>query len=161
MKRSCTKIEKQLIAYLTRQLEEARAREVREHLAVCPACSREVEGLQAAWDVMGTSFPEEDFKDISRSVLATITNTERRTGLMDTLLTMLVRVPSPVLGAFVALLALPAGVYLGKTLYLDTAYALNPEPAITAPAEELPLDVFNDFPDDSIGSVYINLGEVS
>ncbi len=161
MKRSCTKIEKQLIAYLTRQLEEARAHEVREHLAVCPACSREVEELQAAWDVMGTPFPEEDFKDISRSVLATITNTERRTGLMDTLLTMLARVPSPVLGAFVALLALPAGVYLGKTLYLDTAYALNPDPAITAPAEELPLDVFNDFPDDSIGSAYINLGEVS
>jgi hypothetical protein len=161
MNRSCTKIRKHLIAYLTRQLEEARAREVKEHLAGCLLCSEEAEELRAAWDVMGTSFPEEDFKDISRSVLATITNAERRTGLMDTLLTMLVRVPSPVLGAFVALLALPAGVYLGKALYLDTTYALNPEQAISAPAEELPLDVFNDFPDDSIGSVYVNLGEDS
>jgi anti-sigma factor RsiW len=161
MKRSCTTIRKQLIAYLTRQLEEDRAREVKEHLAGCLLCSREAEELQAAWDVMGTSFPEEDFKDISRSVLAAITHTERRTVLIDTLLTMLIRVPSPVLGAFVALLALPAGVYLGKTIYLDTAYARNQEPAITATADELPLDVFNDFPDDSIGSVYVDLGEDS
>jgi anti-sigma factor RsiW len=161
MKRSCTKIRKQLIAYLTRQLEEDRAREIKGHLAFCPVCSREAEELQAAWNLLGTPQPDEDFRDISRSVLATITNAERRTGLMDTLLAMLVRVPSPVLGAFVALLALPAGVYLGKTLYLDTTYALNPEQAITSPVEELPLDVFNDFPDDSIGSVYVNLGEDS
>lgn len=161
MKRSCTKIKKQLIVYLTQQLEEDRAREVKEHLAGCLLCRREAEELQAAWNVMGTSFPEDDFKDISRSVLAAITHAESRTGLMETVLTMLVRVPSPVLGTIVALLALPAGIYLGKTLYLDTAYALNPEQAMTAPAEELPLDVFNDFPDDSIGSVYVNLGEDS
>jgi anti-sigma factor RsiW len=159
MKSHCGTIRKHLIAYLTRQLEEDRAREVKEHLAVCLLCSREAEELQAAWDVMGTCFPEEDFKDISPSVLATIANAEHQTGLMGALLTMLVRAPSPVLGAFVVLLALPAGVYLGKTLYLDTAYALNPEQAIAAPAEELPLDVFHDFPDDSIGSVYVNLGE--
>ena len=161
MKSHCGTIRKQLIAYLTRQLEEDRAREVKEHLTGCLLCSREAEDLQSAWDVMGTSFPEEDFKDISRSVLAAITHAEHRTGLMDTLLTMLVRVPSPVLGTIVALLALPAGIYLGKTLYLDTAYALNPEQEITAQVEELPLNIFNDFPDDSIGSVYVNLGEDS
>ena len=161
MKSHCGTIRKQLIAYLTRQLEEDRAREVKEHLTGCLLCSREAEELQAAWDVMGTSFSEEDFKDISRSVLAAITHAEHRTGLMDTLLTMLVRVPSPVLGTIVALLALPAGIYLGKMLYLDTAYALNPEQEITAQVEELPLNVFNDFPDDSIGSVYVNLGEDS
>lgn len=161
MKRSCTKIRKQLIAYLTRQLEEDGAREVKEHLAGCLLCSREAEDLQAAWDVMGTSFPEEDFKDISRSVLASITHAERRTGLMDALLTMLVRVPSPVLGTIVALFAVPAGIYLGKTIYLNTAYAFYPEQEITAQVEELPLNIFNDFPDDSIGSVYVNLGEDS
>jgi anti-sigma factor RsiW len=161
MKRSCTKIRKQLIAYLTRQLEEDHAREIEGHLAVCPDCSRESEGLQAAWNLLGAPRPDQNFRDISRSVLAAIAHDERRTGLMDTLLTMLVRVPSPVLGAVVALLALPAGIYLGKTLYLDTAYALNPEQEITAQMEELPLHIFNDFPDDSIGSVYVNLGEDS
>jgi anti-sigma factor RsiW len=161
MKRSCTKIRKQLIAHLTRQLGEDRAREVKEHLARCALCRRETEELQAAWDLLGTPRPDEDFKDISRSVLAAITHAERHTGLIGKLLTMLVRAPSPVLGTVIALLALPAGIYLGKTLYLNTAYAIYPEQEITVQAEELPLDIFNDFPDDSIGSVYVNLEEDS
>jgi|GEM_PF-1273855 hypothetical protein len=159
MKRSCTKIRKYLIAGLTRQCDDDRAREVKEHLAACPLCSREAEELQAAWDLLEAPLPDEGFKDISRRVLATITSAGQQTGLMGKLLTMLVRAPSPVLGTIIALLALPAGVYLGKTLYLNTAYALYPEPEVTAATGELPLDIFNDFPDDSIGSVYIDLGE--
>jgi len=72
---------------------------------------------------------------------------------------LLFRTPAPALGTLIALLALPTGIYLGKNLYLNTAYALNPEEVVAAPAEALPLDIFNDFPDDSIGSVYVNLGE--
>jgi len=161
MKRSCTKIRKHLVAYLTRQLEGDRTREIKEHLTGCPLCSREAEELQAAWDLMGTRLPEEDFKDISLGVLATIKSAAHKINLMGKFLTMLVRAPSPVLATVIVLLALPAGIYLGKNLYLNTAYALYPEKEITAQAEELPLDIFNDFPDDSIGSVYVNLGEDS
>jgi anti-sigma factor RsiW len=161
MKPYCTEITKHLIAYLTRQLDGDRARKVKEHLDGCPLCGREAEELRAVWDLMGAPLPDDDFKDISRSVLAAITSAAHKTSLTGKFLTMLVRAPSPVLGTVIALLALPAGIYLGKALYLNTAYAFHPEEEIAAQAEELPLDIFNDFPDNSIGSVYIDLGEDS
>jgi len=158
MKQPCTKVRKHLIAHLTRQLGEDRSREISEHLSCCPLCSREAEELKEVWEFMGTPFPDEEFKDISLAVRATINSTEHKTSLLGKCLTMLVRAPSPVLGTIIALLALPAGIYLGKNLYLNTAYVLFPEEQVQARTEELPLDIFNDFPDDSIGSIYVNLG---
>jgi hypothetical protein len=159
MNRSCKKIRKHLLAFLTRQLEEDRARAVKEHLTGCPLCSREAEELQAAWELMGTPLPGEQFRDIASGVLARIKRAEHKTGLLGKFVIMLVRTPSPALGALIALLALPAGIYLGKNLYLNTAYALHSGGEITAQAEDLPLDVFYDFPDNTIGSVYVNLDE--
>ncbi len=159
MNRSCKKIRKHLFAFLTRQLEEDRAREVKEHLAGCPACSREAEDLQAAWELIGTPLPDEHFRDIASGALARIKSAEHTTNLLGKFVTMLIRTPSPALGTLIALLALPAGIYLGKNLYLNTAHALYHEEAITAQVEELPLDIFSDFPDDSIGSVYVTLDE--
>jgi hypothetical protein len=157
MKRSCKKARNNIMPLLTGQLAEERAREVKEHLAGCPLCSREAADLGAAWETLGTALPEEHFKDIAPGVLATIKSTEHRDNLLYKFMNLLFRTPA--LGTLIALLALPTGIYLGKNLYLNTAYALNPEEVVAAPAEALPLDIFNDFPDDSIGSVYVNLGE--
>lgn len=158
MKRSCKKIRKHLFAFLTRQLEADHARNVKEHLTGCSLCSREAEDLRAAWELMGTPFPEEQFRDISSDVLAKISRAEQKTNLLGSFVTMLVRTPSPALGTLIALLALPTGIFLGKNLYLNTAYALHTE-EVTIPAQELPLNIFNDFPDDSLGSIYVNLHE--
>jgi len=157
MKRSCKKARKNIMPFLTGQLTEERAREVKEHLAGCPLCSREADDLGAAWETLGSALPEEHFKDIAPGVLATIKSAGHRDNLLNKLMNLLFRTPA--LGTLIALLALPTGIYLGKNLYLNTAYALNPEEVVAAPAEALPLDIFNDFPDDSIGSVYVNLGE--
>ena len=159
MKRSCKKSRKNLMPFLTGQLAEERAREVKAHLADCPLCSREAADLGAAWELLGTSLPDEHFKDIAPGVLATIKSSEHRDNILNKFITLLFRTPAPALGTLIALLALPTGIYLGKNLYLNTAYALNPEEVVAAQAEALPLDIFNDFPDDSIGSVYVNLGE--
>ena len=157
MKRSCKKARKNIMPFLTGQLAEERAREVKEHLAFCPLCSREAADLGAAWETLGTALPEEHFKDIAPGVLATIKSAGHRDNLLNKFMNLLFRTPA--LGTLIALLALPTGIYLGKNLYLNTAYALNPEEVVSAPAEGLPFDIFDDFPDDSIGSVYVNLGE--
>ncbi len=159
MKRSCKKSRKNLMSFLTGQLAEERAREVKAHLADCPLCSREAADLGAAWELLGTPLPDEHFKDIAPGVLATIKSAGYRDNLLNKFMTLIFRTPAPALGTLIALLALPTGIYLGKNLYLNTAYALNPEEVVAAQAEALPLDIFNDFPDDSIGSVYVNLGE--
>jgi hypothetical protein len=132
---------------------------VKEHLAGCPLCSREADDLGAAWETLGSALPEEHFKDIAPGVLATIKSAGHRDNLLNKFINLLFRTPAPALGTLIALLALPTGIYLGKNLYLNTAYALNPEEIVAAQAEALPFDIFNDFPDDSIGSVYVNLGE--
>jgi len=159
MKRSCKKARKNLMPFLTGQMAEERAREVKAHLADCPLCSREAADLGAAWELLGTPLPDEHFKDIAPGVLATIKSSGHRDNLLNKFMILLFRTPAPAMGTLIALLALPTGIYLGKNLYLNTAYALNPEEAVAAQAEALPLDIFNDFPDDSIGSVYVNLGE--
>lgn len=161
MKPSCGTIKKNLIAYLTMQLEEDRARRVRDHLTGCPSCSREAEDLQAAWDLMGMPLPEEAFKDISKNVLAKVKSSKERSAFSETCLTLLFRAPSPVLGALIALLAIPAGFYLGKNLYLETADVFFPGEHIQAQAQELPTDIFNDFPEDSLGDIYVALDEES
>ena len=159
MKRSCKKARKNIMPFLTGQMAEERAREVKAHLADCPLCSREAADLGAAWKLLGTPLPDEHFKDIAPGVLATIKSSGHRDNLLNKFMILLFRTPAPALGTLIALLALPTGIYLGKNLYLNTAYALNPEEVVAAQAEALPLDIFNDFPDDSIGSVYVNQGE--
>ena len=159
MKRSCKKARKNIMPFLAGQMAEERAREVKAHLADCPLCSREAADLGAAWKLLGTPLPDEHFKDIAPGVLATIKSSGHRDNLLNKFMILLFRTPAPAMGTLIALLALPTGIYLGKNLYLNTAYALNPEEVVAAQAEALPLDIFNDFPDDSIGSVYVNLGE--
>lgn len=159
MKRSCKKTRINLMPYLTGRIEEKDSREVREHLSVCPECSREAADLHAAWERLEIAMGDETFKDITPNVLHRIKSAECKTGLMMKLAAVLTGTPAPALGTLIVLLALPAGIYLGKNLYRVTALAYQPAEEITASPEELPLDIFSDFPDDSIGGVYMNLDE--
>jgi hypothetical protein len=60
---ACPGITDVLVAYDDGELDAARAQEVRDHLAACPACSRELDGLRGAMNLVGeylASPPEEE-----------------------------------------------------------------------------------------------------
>jgi hypothetical protein len=46
---------KQLLGYLSGNLDQASARIVQEHLSICAGCRRKYEGLQTTWAVLGQS----------------------------------------------------------------------------------------------------------
>ena len=54
MERACKKARKHLFAYLNLQLEEQTAKEIEGHIARCPLCRKEAEGLRATWNLLGS-----------------------------------------------------------------------------------------------------------
>ena len=163
MKSACKKTRESLIAYLTQQLQEKNAREVAQHLAACPLCSREAEELQSTWKLIGEYPLDERFADITGVVLEKAKSAEDTDTLIRKIINTVVRIPVPALCTFIAVLALPAGIYLGKNLHLNlsTTYAAYRENEVPAELDELPLDIFNDFPEYSLGGIYENLANDS
>jgi len=159
MKSTCRKTRKSLVAFLTRQLKEKNAREVAQHLAACTLCSREAEELQSTWKLIGEYPLDEGFTDITGVVLEKAKSAEDADTLIGKIINTVVRIPVPALCTFIAVLALPAGFYLGKHLHLDvsTTYTAYREKEIAAELDGLPLDIFNDFPEHSLGGIYENL----
>jgi len=163
MKRVCKKTREHLISFITYQLKEQDARDVAAHLAACPPCSREAQDLQSTWELMGEHPIDGPFNDIAGVVLGKVRSADDTETVLGRFINRVLRIPVPALCTFMAVLALPAGIYLGKNLHFNlsaASAAYRAEEAASEP-EELPLEIFSDFPENSLGSIYDNLANAS
>lgn len=159
MERACKKTRKHLFAYLNLQLEDQTARDIEGHLARCPLCRKEAEGLQSTWNLLGTYSIDKDFPDLMPGILAKMERAGRKYNIFQQVADTLFRIPAPALSLLILMLAIPPGTILGKNLYftLSTAQNISLQETHAPPSEELPLHIFADFPEQSLGTVYMNL----
>lgn len=155
MKSTCRETRKQLIPFTTQQLGGGNARDVADHLSACPLCRQEAEELQKTWELMGRHPVDERFKDITGAVVEKARSADERETLLGKIITLTLRVPAPALCTFIAVLALPAGIYLGKHLHLtlSAASAAYRAEEVAAETGEPPLDIFKDLSGYSLGSI--------
>jgi len=159
MEITCKKARKNLIPYLNLQLEEETAREIEEHMARCPLCRKEAEGLRATWNLLGNYSIDRDFPDLMPGILEKIGRAGEKNTIFQHVADILFRLPAPALSLLILLLAIPPGTLLGKNLYFTFSNAKNIslQEAHVTPPEELPLHICADFPEQSLGTIYMNL----
>ena len=159
MKRPCKKVRKNLIAFLNHQLEEEKAKEIEQHLNGCSLCKKEEEELRLTWNLLGRLPIDKDFPDISKGVLERIDREGQKSSFFQRFIEKITLIPAPAFSLLIFFLAIPPGTLLGKNLYfaLSGSYHTSLRETQVVYAEELPLDVFGDFPGQSLGSIYVNL----
>lgn len=159
MKHSCKKVRKKLIAFLNHQLEEDKAKEIEQHLSGCSSCRKEEEELRATWNLLGRFPIDKEFPDISNGILEYIGREGQQYSLFQRFMEKITLIPAPALSLLIFFLAIPPGTLLGKNLYfaLSGSYQRSLRETQIVYAEDLPLDVFSDFPEQSLGNVYVNL----
>ena len=159
MERTCKKTRKNLLAYLKLQLEEKKAKEIEGHMARCPLCRKEAEELQATWNLLGSYSIDRDFPDLMPGIMEKMDTAGNKYTVFESIADLLFRIPAPALCLLMLILAIPPGTLLGKNLYFTFS---NPKTAYlqetyVTPSEELPLHIFADFPEQSLGTIYMNL----
>ena len=159
MESTCKKARKHLIAYLNLHLEEETAREIEGHIARCPLCRKEAEGLRAAWNLLGSYSIDRDFPDLMPGILEKMDRAGEKYTIFQHVADILFRLPAPALSLLMLVLAIPPGTLLGKNLYftLSKAKNISLQETYVTPSEELPLHIFADFPEQSLGTIYMNL----
>ena len=149
---NCKQVQKQLKAYLDKELPESVAEQVSRHTRSCPSCAQEAETLAKTWDLL-LELPEaRDVPDLIPTTLARIT-TEQEQSLLDKIGRWFVPVPVPALAATALVIGLFIGIGLGNiisTNYLEVRQTEDP----------LYLEVFHDVPPDSVGDAYIKVNYV-
>ncbi|MFH1007873.1 MAG: zf-HC2 domain-containing protein [Candidatus Latescibacterota bacterium] len=147
----CEKVQRTLSAFLDGEVSRKQALEISEHVAGCPPCQLEAESLSAVWVQLGEMPAMDPTPFFWTRLNARITQVERRSFSLDTVLGFLGRlvVPATVVAASVV------GLWIGGTLY-DARGGDQPEvwEQVTA---SLYLDALDDFPAHSIGSDYVQL----
>jgi len=159
MESTCKKARKHLFAYLNLQLEEKKAKEIEGHMARCPLCRKEAEGLRATWNLLGNYSIDKDFPDLMPGILEKMDTAGQKYNIFQQVADILFRIPAPALCFLILILAIPPGTLLGKNLYFTFSTAQNTylQETYRAQSEELPLHVFADFPEQSLGTIYMNL----
>ena len=159
MERTCKKARKHLIAYLNLQLEEQTAREIEGHIARCPLCRKEAEGLRATWNLLGSYSIDKEFPDLMPGILEKMDRAGEKYNIFQHVADILFRLPAPALSFLILILAIPPGTLIGKNLYFTFSSEKNTylQETYGAPSEELPLHIFADFPEQSLGTIYMNL----
>jgi len=159
MRRVCKKVRKKLPAFLNYQLEVKKAKEVEQHLDTCSLCKREAEELRLTWNLLDRDKIDEDFPDLLNGILERIEREGERIPLFHLFIEKVTRIPAPALCLIIFLIAIPPGAFLGKNLYLtlSSSYPHYQREAQSVYSEEIPLDIFDDFPGQSLGNVYLNV----
>ena len=159
MESTCKKARKHLIAYLNLQLEEETAREIEGHIARCPLCRKEAEVLRATWNLLGSYSIDRDFPDLMPGILEKMDAAGEKYNIFQQVADIFFRLPAPALSLLILILAIPPGTLLGKNLYFTFSNAKNIslQETYVTPSEGLPLHIFADFPEQSLGTIYMNL----
>ena len=159
MKRACKKAQKKLIAYLNLQLEEEKTRIIEEHLASCSLCKQEAEKLQATWDLLGSYALDRDYPDLTSAILEKMAAPIEKQKIYQYVIGRLLQIPAPAFCLLIAILAIPPGTFLGKNLYSSFTgiTSLYLGESARNKSEEIPFDIFGDLPEQSLGSVFMNI----
>lgn len=159
MRRVCKKVRKKLPAFFNHQLEEEKAKEVEQHLNTCPLCKNEAEELRLTWNLLDRYKIDKDFPDLLNGILERIEEEGEKFSLFQLFIEKITRIPAPALCILICLLGIPPGAFLGKNLYftVSSRYPHYPRDTQSVYTEEVPLDIFSDFPEQSLGNAYLNI----
>ncbi len=148
---TCKQVQRRLSAFMDGQLEATIARQVNEHLEVCPACAAELARLQKVWALLGTLPPVEAPPFFAARVLARAR--ERRAGGIGRLAELLPARPLMPVAVSAGILA---GVLIGTRLgTLVSSLRSQQESSVTQVTAEF--DHFADLPPGSLSEVYVAL----
>ena len=157
----CRKIKKKLLAFLDGEVGEKEKERIASHLKTCLSCGEEAKTLSSLSVLL-----REEKESIKASpyfwnkLEQRIIQAETNKNAFDTLLEWLNRTLIPASATAVVVIGLFIGIRLGGTIYTRIAQILNPDNSSLVQKEmnqSLHLSTLNDFPQESVGEIYIGL----
>lgn len=157
----CQKVRKKSSAFVDGELSEKKKVEITHHLETCPSCGEEVKVLSSLSVLL-----REEKESIKVSpyfwnkLEQGIIHAETNKNAFDTLLEWLNRTLIPASATAVVVIGLFIGICLGGIIHTRIAQILNPDSSSLVQQEmnqSLHLSTLNDFPQESIGEIYIGL----
>lgn len=147
----CRTIQRKLSVFLDGELSEKQASRIAEHLSGCPVCQQRAESLSSLWEQLGEMREIDPSPYFWTRLSARIAQTEERRFSLDKVRGMLDRMLLPATAVAAAAIGLWIGGSLCDVYRTDRSHELNQAVA------SLYLDALDDFPDQSIGSAYVEL----
>jgi anti-sigma factor RsiW len=157
----CRKIKKKLLAFLDGEVGEKEKERIASHLKTCLSCGEEAKTLSSLSVLL-----REEKESIKASpyfwnkLEQRIIQAETNKNAFDTFLEWLNRTLIPASATAVVVIGLFIGIRLGGTIYTRIAQILNPDNSSLVQKEmnqSLHLSTLNDFPQESVGEIYIGL----
>jgi predicted anti-sigma-YlaC factor YlaD len=157
----CRKIRKKLPAFLEGEIGDRKRERIASHLEICVSCGEEAKVLSSLSVLL-----REEKESIKASpyfwnkLEQRIIQAETNKNAFDTLLEWLNRTLIPASATAVVVIGLFIGICLGGIIYTRIAPILNPDNSSLVQQEmnqSLHLSTLNDFPQESIGEIYIGL----
>lgn len=157
----CQKVRKKSSAFVDGELSEKKKVEITHHLETCPSCGEEAKVLSSLSVLL-----REEKESIKASpyfwnkLEQRIIQAETNKNAFDTLLEWLNRTLIPASATAVVVIGLFIGICLGGIIYTRIAQTLNPDSSSLVQQEmsqSFHLSTLNDFPQESIGEIYIGL----
>jgi len=157
----CQKVRKRLPGFLDHQVSKRVSEKVTYHLETCQFCREEAEALSLLSALLREE--RESVKAVPyfwNTLEQRIIQAEANRNALDAILEWVNRTLIPVGATVVIVIGLFVGARLGGTVYTRIAQILNPDNSSLVLQEidqSLNLNILNDFPQESIGEIYIGL----
>jgi len=157
----CQEVRKKSSAFVDGELSEKKKVEITHHLETCPSCEEEAKVLSSLSVLL-----REEKESIKASpyfwnkLEQRIIQAQTNRNALDMIFEWLNRTLIPASATVVIVLGLFIGTNLGGVIYSKIAQILNPDNSSLVQQEmnqSLHLSTLNDFPQESIGEIYIGL----
>lgn len=157
----CRKVTRKLSAFLDGEVGERQKERIASHLKTCPSCGEEVKTLSTLSvllkeDEVSMKPPPYFWNKLEQKIIQAETNKNT----FNTILEWLNHTLIPAGATAVMVIGLFIGTHLGGVIYSNIAQLLNPDNSSSVQQEmsqSLHLNSLNDFPQESIGDIYIGL----
>lgn len=147
----CRHVQRKLSAYFDGELSEKEASYVSKHLSECQVCQQEAASLSSVWERLGEIQEIEPAPYFWTRLNAKISEVGEQLPVWDVIFGGLNRylVPATLIAASFL------GIWIGSALH--NVYYSGTTEAWEQVATSLHLDALEDFPDQSVGSAYMEL----
>lgn len=155
----CKKVEKNLAAFLEKELPMKMQSEIKNHLKECSQCSHLVTGLTQFWKSFDATERIEPSPYFWNKLSLKIAQQVERRYSFQEIFERGFRVLVPIAGTIILVIGLVVGNYLGRSLYSTSLKTAERETAILEEnfIKSLHLSTFDDLPPESVGRIYLSL----
>lgn len=153
---NCLEVKRKLSPFQDKALPESEMENIEKHLNECPECSRAFHELTDVWNVLSQVETIDSAPFFWTRLSHRLKEKDAKQNIRKLVLEPVPKFAFSMLTIFVLFFGLFIGIYLGQNIYQHSQLSnlTNIEEEID---QALPLNSFDDFPQESVADVYVTI----